>query len=62
MIFLKLKNSPQKWKLILLIKSATNVLKGDNFVFVYPELLKNKIIVEEEVITSAILEKKRSWL
>ena len=29
---------------ILLIKSATNVLKGDNFVFVYPELLQNKII------------------
>ena len=38
---------------ILLIKSAINVLKGDNFVFVYPELLKNKIIVRKgEVITS----------
>ncbi|KGG06333.1 DUF3084 domain-containing protein [Prochlorococcus marinus] len=44
---------------ILLIKSATNVLKGDNFVFVYPELLQNKIIVKRgEVITSEILEKK----
>ena len=44
---------------ILLIKSATNVLKGDNFVFVYPELLRNKIIVKEgEVITSEIFEKK----
>jgi len=44
---------------IILIKSATNVLKGDNFVFVYPELLKNKIIVlKGEVITSKILEKK----
>jgi len=44
---------------IILIKSATNVLKGDNFVFVYPELLKNKIIVSKgEVITSEILEKK----
>ncbi len=44
---------------IILIKSATNVLKGDNFVFVYPELLKNKIIVRNgEVITSEILEKK----
>jgi len=44
---------------ILLIKSATNVLKGDNFVFVYPELQQNKIIVtREEVITSVILEKK----
>jgi len=44
---------------ILLIKSATNVLKGDNFVFVYPELLQNKIIVRGgEVITSEILEKK----
>ena len=43
---------------ILLIKSATNVLKGDNFVFVYPELLENKIIVRRgEVITSAILER-----
>ena len=44
---------------IILINSATNVLKGDNFVFVYPELLQNKIIVRRgEVITSAIFEKK----
>ncbi len=44
---------------IILIKSATNVLKGDNFVFVYPELLQNKTIVKRgEVITSTILEKK----
>ena len=44
---------------IILIKSATNVLKGDNFVFVYPELLGNKTIVKRgEVITSEILEKK----
>ena len=44
---------------IILIKSATNVLKGDNFVFVYPEMMKNKIIVRRgEVITSEILEKK----
>ena len=44
---------------IILIKSATNVLKGDNFVFAYPELLQNKIIVKRgEVITSEILEKK----
>ena len=41
---------------IILIKSATNVLKGDNFVFVYPELLKNKIIVRRgEIITSVII-------
>ena len=41
---------------IILIKSATNVLKGDNFVFVYPELLQDKIIVKKgEVITSEIL-------
>ena len=41
---------------IILVKSATNVLKGDNFVFVYPELLKNKIIVRRgEVITSVII-------
>ena len=33
-------------------------MKGDNFVFVYPELLQNKIIVRSgEVITSAIFEK-----
>ena len=44
---------------IILIKAATNVLKGDNFVFVYPELLENKTIVKRgEVITSEILEKK----
>jgi len=43
---------------IILIKAATNVLKGDNFVFVYPELLQNKIIVRRgEVITSEIIEK-----
>ena len=42
---------------ILLIKSATNVLKGDNFVFVYPELLQNKLIVRRgEIITSETLE------
>jgi len=29
---------------ILLIKSATNVLKGDNYVFVSPDLLENKFI------------------
>ena len=44
---------------IILIKSATNVLKGDNFVFVYPELLKNKNIVREgEVLISESFEKK----
>ena len=44
---------------IILIKAATNVLKGDNFVFVYPELLQNKIIVSRgEVIVGEIIEKK----
>ena len=44
---------------IILIKSATNVLKGDNFVFVYPELLQNKLILRRgEVITSEIIERK----
>ena len=44
---------------IILIKSATNVLKGDNFVFVYPEIMQNKIIVRKgEVITKEILEIK----
>ena len=44
---------------IILIKSATNVLKGDNFVFVSPELLENKIIVMKgEVVISEIFEKK----
>ena len=41
---------------ILLIKSATNVLKGDNYVFVSPELLDNKFIVKKgDVITSSIM-------
>jgi len=41
---------------ILLIKSATNVLKGDNYVFVSPDLLQNKFIVKKgDVITSLIL-------
>ena len=44
---------------IILIKSATNVLKGDNFVIVYPELLKDKIIVSKgEVISSEIIQPK----
>ena len=44
---------------VILIKAATNVLKGDNFVFVYPKLLQNKIIVRKgEIITSEIFEKK----
>ena len=43
---------------ILLIKSATNVLRGDNYVFVSPDLLENKLIVRKgDVITSSILEK-----
>ena len=41
---------------ILLIKSATNVLRGDNYVFVSPDLLENKFIVKKgDVITSSIL-------
>jgi len=41
---------------ILLIKSATNVLKGDNYVFVSPDLLENKLIDKKgDVITSSIL-------
>ena len=41
---------------ILLIKSATNVLKGDNYVFVSPDLLENKFIVKKgDVITSSTL-------
>jgi len=42
---------------ILLIKSATNVLKGDNYVFVSPELLKNKLIIRKgDVIKSSIMD------
>jgi uncharacterized protein (DUF3084 family) len=43
---------------ILIIKSATNVLRGDNYVFVSPDLLENKFIVRRgDVIKSSILEK-----
>ena len=43
---------------ILIIKSATNVLRGDNYVFVSPDLLENKFIVKKgDVIKSYILEK-----
>jgi uncharacterized protein (DUF3084 family) len=43
---------------LILIKSVANVLKGDNFVLVYPELMQNKIILRRgEIITSEILEK-----
>jgi len=52
----KLAASGGNW--ILLIKSATNVLKGDNYVFVSPDLLENKFIVKKgDVITSSILGK-----
>ncbi len=41
---------------ILIIKSATNVLKGDNYVFVSPDFLENKLIVRKgDVIKSLIL-------
>ena len=43
---------------ILLIKSATNVIRGDNYVFVSPDLLENKYIVRKgDVIKSSIFEK-----
>jgi len=43
---------------ILLIKSATNVLKGDNYVFVLPDLFENKFIVRKgNVLTSSNLGK-----
>ena len=43
---------------ILTIRSATNVLRGDNYVFVLPDLLENKLIVKKgDVITSSILGK-----
>ena len=43
---------------ILVLKSATNVLKGENYVFVAPRLFKNKLIVRKgEVITKAFWEK-----
>tara|TARA_B100000282_G_scaffold52861_1_gene33978 strand:- start:51 stop:1016 length:966 start_codon:yes stop_codon:yes gene_type:complete len=43
---------------ILLIKSATNVLKGDKYVLVSPDLFENKFIVRKgDVITSSILGK-----
>ena len=43
---------------ILIIKSATNILRGDNYVFVSPNLLENKFIVRKgDVIKSSILGK-----
>jgi len=39
---------------ILLMKSATNVLRGDSYVFVSPDLLENKFIVKKgDVISSS---------
>ena len=41
---------------ILIIKSATNVLRGDNYVFVSPDLLENKFIGRiGDIIKSSIL-------
>ena len=43
---------------ILLIKSATNVLKGDNYVFVSPDLFENKYVVRKgEIIANSVMEK-----
>ena len=43
---------------ILVIKSATNVLKGENYVFVAPMLLENKLIFRKgEIITNVFWEK-----
>jgi len=43
---------------ILLIKSATNVLRGDNYVFVLSNLVENKLIVRKgDIIKSSIMEK-----
>lgn len=43
---------------ILVIKSATNVLKGENYVFVASKLLENKLIVRKgDVIAISFLEK-----
>ena len=43
---------------ILVIKSATNVLKGENYVFVAPKLLENKLIFRKgEIIANAFWEK-----
>ena len=43
---------------ILLIKSATNVLRGDNYVFVLSNLVENKFIVRKgDIIKSSIMEK-----
>ena len=43
---------------ILLIKSETNVLRGDNYVFVSPLLLENKIVVRKgDIIKSSAMEK-----
>jgi len=43
---------------ILVIKSATNVLKGENYVFVAPKLFENKLIFRKgEIITNVLWEK-----
>ena len=43
---------------ILVIKSATNVLKGENYVFVAPKLFENKLIFRKgEIIANAFWEK-----
>ena len=48
----------KKGSWILVIQSATNVLKGDDHVFVLPKLFENKLIVKKgDVITSDILGK-----
>ena len=39
------------------IKSVRNVLKGENFVYAFPELIENKLIVlKNEIITKTVIE------
>ncbi len=48
----------RKW--VVSIKSAGNVLLGENYVYAFPEVLLNKnIVVQDEVIASNIIEKNK---
>tara|TARA_Y100001978_G_scaffold163459_1_gene150213 strand:- start:1897 stop:2865 length:969 start_codon:yes stop_codon:yes gene_type:complete len=46
---------------VINIKSVRNVLKGENYVYAFPELIQNKIIVlKDEVISKTILKNEEN--
>ena len=51
----RLASSGDNW--ILIIKSATNVLKGDNYVFIYLDYWRINLLLKKEMLLNLFWEK-----